>query len=277
MPHFLDRPAGWAPEWLADVYDETSLWSARFGALLFDHLQIVRGVRALDVGCATGFPLFELAQLHGATSHFTGIDIWGEALERARLRLDRLGLTTVDFVEADVASMPFPSEYFDLIVSNLGLNNFSDMPGALRECRRVARTGARLVLTTNLQGHFDEAYRLLNVILEQNDGAGDARAALRANEEHRLTRAKIERLLADAGFSPARAFEQSFRMRFADGAAMLHHALVKWFLDGWRQAVGPERERQVFTALEAQLNTIADRDSGIEMTVPMLYIEGVAA
>ena len=52
---------------------------------------------------------------------------------------------------------------------------------------------------------------------------------------------------------------------------------MKWFLDGWREAVGAENEREVFNALEAQLNAAAERDGCVEMTVPMLYLEGIAA
>src|SRR4030081_3683145 len=99
MPHFLDQPAGWMPSRPAEIYDETSFWSARFGALLFDHLEIRHGIRGLAVGCGTGFPLIELAHVHGPSSHFTGTDIWGDALERARLKLQLHGLTNVDIVE----------------------------------------------------------------------------------------------------------------------------------------------------------------------------------
>ena len=93
MRHYPDREAGWVPPRLAGSYDETSIWSARFGALLFDHLEIRRGIRGLDVGCGTGFPLIELARLHGTSSHFIGIDIWPEALSRARSKLEADGLT----------------------------------------------------------------------------------------------------------------------------------------------------------------------------------------
>ncbi len=154
MRHFLSHPAGWKPSRLAEIYDETSFWSARFGGLLFDHLEIRRGIRGLDVGCGTGFPLIELAHVHGTSSHFVGTDTWVDALERARLKLELHGLTNVDIIEADVASMPFPNAHFDLVVSNLGINNFPDARAALRECRRVAKTNGRLVLTTNVQGHF---------------------------------------------------------------------------------------------------------------------------
>jgi len=275
MRHFLDRPAGWMPARPADIYDETSFWSARFGALLFDHLEIHMGIRGLDVGCGTGFPLIELAHLHGPSSHFTGMDIWTDALARARLKLQLHGLTNVDIAEADAASMPFPDAQFDLVVCNIGLNNFRDPAAALRECRRVAKTGARLVLTTNVQGHFAALYALLDAILAES-GLEPARGALRGEEQHRHAKPAIMQLLADSEFSVARCFEQSFAIRFADGSAMLRHSLVKWFLDGWRQAVGAGNERAVFDALEARLNAAAERDGCVQMTVPMLYLEGIA-
>jgi ubiquinone/menaquinone biosynthesis C-methylase UbiE len=275
MHHFLDPPAGWMPSRPAELYDETSFWSARFGALLFDHLEIRRGIRGLDAGCGTGFPLIELAHVHGPSSHFTGIDIWLEALERARAKLELHGLTNVDILETDVESMPFPNGHFDLVVSNIGINNFRDARAALRECRRVAKTDARLVLITNPQGHFGALYALLDAILHES-GLEPARDALHREEEHRHSKHAIMNLLVDSRFTVSRCFEQSFHIRFVDGSAMLRHSLVKWFLDGWRQAVGTENEREVFSALEAQLNAAAERDGCVQMTVPMLYLESIA-
>jgi ubiquinone/menaquinone biosynthesis C-methylase UbiE len=275
MPHFLDHPAGRMPSRPAEIYDETSFWSARFGALLFDHLEIRHAIRGLDVGCGTGFPLIELAHVHGPSSHFTGIDIWADALEHARIKLELHGQTNVDIFETDVASMPFPDAQFDLVVSNIGINNFPDAGTALRECRRVAKTGARLVLTTNAQGHFAALYALLDAILTES-GLQPARDALRREQEHRHSKHALMSLLVESGFTVSRCFEQSFRIRFADGSAMLRHSLVKWFLDGWRQAVGAGNEREVFDALEARLNAAAECDGCVRMTVPMVYLEGIA-
>jgi arsenite methyltransferase len=275
MRHFLDQAAGWMPSRPAEIYDETSFWSARFGALLFDHLEIRRGIRGLDLGCGTGFPLIELAHVHGSSSHFTGIDIWVDALARARAKLELHGLTNVDIIETDVASMPFPDAQFDLVVANIGINNFPDARAALLECRRVAKTGARLVLTTNARGHFAALYALLDAILNESR-LQPARDALRREEEHRHSKHALTSLLVENGFAVSRCFEASFAMRFADGSAMLRHSLVKWFLDGWRQAVGAGHEREVFDALEARLNAAAERDGCVQMTVPMLYLEGIA-
>ena len=275
MSDFLDRPAGWMPPQLADSYDETSLWGARFGALLLDHLEISRGVKGLDVGCGTGFPLIELACLHGTSSHFTGLDIWPEGLARARKRAELLGLGNVDLVEADAASMPFPAEQFDLITSNVGVNNFEQAKQAFRECRRVARSGARIVLTTNARGHFAAMYALLDAILAER-ALETTREALRHDEEHRRSKEELSDLLAESGFAVTRSHEPSFAMRFADGASMLRHPLVKWFLDGWRNAIGAAREREIFAIAQTRLDDAAKREGSLSMEVPMLYIEALA-
>jgi arsenite methyltransferase len=161
---------------------------------------------------------------------------------------------------ADAASLPFPEDQFDLILSSIGVNNFADVPKTLRECRRVAKTGARVVLTTNVRGHFGALYALLDEILDEA-GLKTARQALRHEEDHRHSAETLTNLLAESGFAVARSVERNFSMRFADGSTMLRHSLVKWFLDGWRQAVGVEHERSIFGQLETKLNAAADRDT----------------
>src|SRR5258708_1167297 len=103
-----------------------------------------------------------------------------------------------------------------------------------------------------------------------------ARQALRQEQDHRHSAETLTKLVAGSGFSVARSIEQSFSMRFADGSALLRHSLVKWFLDGWRHAIGVEHERRIFDKLEAELNAAAVRDGCVEMQVPMLYLEGLA-
>ncbi|HEX8171890.1 MAG TPA: class I SAM-dependent methyltransferase [Thermoanaerobaculia bacterium] len=253
------------PRFADDAYDETSFWSARFGALLFEHLELRRELDVLDVACATGFPLFELAHVHGPSSRFTGVDIWPEAIARAKRKADYYGLTNVTLHEADAASMPFADGSFDLITSNLGINNFADPAAAARECFRVARRGARIVLTTNLTGHYAEFYAIFRDVLR---GDAELLAKLDAQEAHRGTRASVEALLTDAGFNLSRTFEDAFTMHFADGTAMLRHSLVQFFLDGWR---GVTEDAEIWNAIERRLNDAAP----LTMTVPMLYAEAV--
>jgi len=251
------------PDFADVVYDELSFWSSRFGALLFEHLDLRPNVRGLDVACGAGFPLFELAFVHGPSSHFTGVDLWPEALNRARRKIDVYGLTNVELCEADAAAMPFADESFDLITSNLGINNFADPAAAIAECHRVARPGARLVVTTNLTGHMAEFYELFRQVLPPA-----LIPALNAQEAHRGTRTSVEQLLIRGGFRITRVVDDEFFLRFADGTAMFRHHLVQFFLDGWR---GVTDDPAVYAELEAKLNAA----SPLRMRVPMLYAEGV--
>jgi len=258
----------------ASSFDETSFWCARFGALLFRHLELRRGISILDVGCGTGFPLFELANAYGPSCQVTGVDVWTEALERARAKLRVQGLPNVTIVEADAAAMPFPDAQFDLITCNLGLNNFADPAAVLAECFRVAKLGGRVVFTTNIRGHMAEFYTLFRETLLERDNA-EYLERLEQNEAHRGTKDSLCALLEQAGFTISRTIEDSFHLRYLNGTAFFNHWLVKTgFLDGWRGVVNAEDEAEVFARLEARLNERAARDGDLRVTVPMLYLEG---
>src|SRR5215831_20253319 len=121
MPDFLHMTYDQIDPDIASAFDQVSLWGARFGLFLFDHLELRPNLNILDVACGTGFPLFELAQMHGASCRVTGVDIWKQALERARLKAHTYRCPNVQILEADASRLPFEDATFDLIVSNLGV------------------------------------------------------------------------------------------------------------------------------------------------------------
>jgi ubiquinone/menaquinone biosynthesis C-methylase UbiE len=274
MPGFLQRRSNFRLENIAPVFDELTFWASRFGVLLFDNLQPRKDLDILDVGPATGFPLFELAGTFGASCRVTGLDVWKEALERARLKQQAYNVPRVEIVEGDAAAMPFADGRFDLVVSNLGINNFDNPRAALAECYRVLKPGGRLALTTNLKGHWGEFYEVFRAIIAET-GNTQYLERLAANEEHRGTKESVSSLLEEAGFRITRVVEGSFQMRFADGTALFNHTLTQLgFLDGWRGVVDPTDEESVFSELERRLNEIAVLQGELRMTTPMLYIEG---
>jgi SAM-dependent methyltransferase len=166
-------------------------------------------------------------------------------------------------VQADGAAMPFANETFDLITSNLGINNFTDPPAVIAECRRVARPGARIVVTTNLTGHMAEFYKVFRETVPEH-----LLPALNAQEAHRGTMQGVQKLLIDGGFRMTRLVASDFNLRFADGTAMFRHHLVQFFLDGWK---GVTDDPEIYAQLEKKLNAA----SPLKMRVPMLYAEGV--
>jgi ubiquinone/menaquinone biosynthesis C-methylase UbiE len=274
MTDYLKRSTDYHDTEIASAFDELSFWSSRFGHLLFRHLEIRGDVKVLDLGFGTGFPLFELAHTFGRTSHITGLDMWKEGIERARLKQRVHKLPNVQIVEGDGAKQPFEDETFDLIVSNLGINNFSAPAQVLAECFRVARPLAQIVLTTNVVGHYREFYDFYRGVLREI-GLEQRLEGLAEQEAHRGTKETVCALVEAAGFRVAKVIEDKFEMRFLDGSAMFHHSLVRFgFLDGWRSVIDPEDEEKVFVLLEKRLNEAAHVHGELRMSVPMLYVEG---
>jgi len=256
------------------AYDEAPLWSATFGLMLLENVPLGRNLKVLDVGCGCGFPALELAQRLGPTCTVVGLDPWEAALERARFKAGVWGVKNVEFFQGDAAAIPFASARFDLIVSNLGLNNFRDPDAALAECRRVMKPAGRLALTTNLQGHMAEFYGVFESTLRSlNQNA--ALDALRQHIRHRATIEGVRALLVRNGLRVTKVRETTSRMQFSDGSALLRHYFIKvGFLDAWRTAVSPPDRERVFSLLEANLNDWAESRHSLILTIPMAYLEG---
>lgn len=269
--------------WLDDVdhtaddfgslFDELPLWSAPFGLLMLEHVPIGRGMTYLDVGAGTGYLALELAQRAGASATVHAVDPWHAAVERLRWKQARLGVANVVVHECDAAALELPDHSVDVIVSNLGLNNFENADAVLATCARVARPGASLHLTTNVVGHMQEFYDLYANTL-RSLGRDDALAALDAHVAHRGTVESVAARLAGGGFGVTRTITRSFGMRFADGSALLRHALIRvGFRPAWKSVVPPDEVAAVFERLEADLNAHAARQGGLALTVPVAYLE----
>jgi arsenite methyltransferase len=272
---YLSRRFDWTDPEFIDSVDQVSLWSAMAGSLLLEHVPLRRNIRALDVGCGTGFPLLELAQQLGPGSVVVGIDPWPQALERARRKMELWQISNVEIVQGDAAAMPWTQPQFDLIVSNLGVNNFADPAKALAECHRVAKPGGVIALSTNLRGHMREFYDVFEQTLRQCK-LDSLLSSLAKHIDHRTTVEQTSGYLRDAGFTPTRSFMSSFAMRFADGSAFFRHGLImSGFLDAWRKVVESADQRAFFAQLEANLNHLAKTSGELSLTIPLAYIEAV--
>jgi arsenite methyltransferase len=259
---------------IVSAYDELPLWSAMFGLLLLKYVPLKKGLNVLDVGCGTGFPLLELAQRLGPTCKVYGIDPWQPALARAEQKARLWNVQNVELNLGDAAAMPFSDRQFDLIVSNLGVNNFNDPEAVLRECWRVAKPAAKIVLTTNLQGHMQEFYDVFETTLLEL-GRQTAIDALNLHIEKRATIEKMVTLFGKGGFGVKKVHQESTWMRFTDGSALLRHYFIKLgFLDAWKDVIESTEQEEVFARLEGNLNHVAKEEGELRLTIPMAYIEG---
>lgn len=261
-------------EEFAEFYDELPLWSAPFGLAMLDRVPIRAGQTILDVGAGSGFLSIELAQRCGPGTRVIAVDPWAPVARRLRRRLARLGLAGVEVVDRDAATLDLPGESVDLIVSNLGINNFENADHVLRVCHRVAKPGASLVLTTNLSGHMAEFYEVLRATLVEL-GQHDRVAGLEQHIAHRGTVESVSARLVSAGFRIHEFVRSGFRMRFADGTALLRHAFIRMgFMPAWKAILRDGTVAESMAKLEANLNAVAARRGELALTVPTALIEG---
>ena len=97
----------------------------------------------LDVACGPGLGVAAFARV---VRHATGIDITPAMLDRARAHGAQLGLTNVTWRQGDVLPLPWPDASFSIVTSRFAFHHFLDPLAVLREMRRVAAPGGRVVV-----------------------------------------------------------------------------------------------------------------------------------
>jgi SAM-dependent methyltransferase len=104
--------------------------------------------RALVDGCGVGMYLEHLGQDIG---DIVGLDIEFERLQTAKTLDDRV-------VNGMGEALPFPSDYFDLVLSHEVLEHVTDDQVTVNEIVRVLRAGGRLVLFCPNRGYPFETH-----------------------------------------------------------------------------------------------------------------------
>jgi SAM-dependent methyltransferase len=196
------------------------------------------GQLVLDVGCGVG-AFLRLITARGARAY--GIDA-SEAL----LALARQRVPDADLRVGDMEALPYEDDSFDLVT---GFNSFffaNDIVAALREARRVAKPGARVVI--QVWGPHER--NDLEAMKEIARPFMPPRPPDAPPEPDYSQPGVLEELATQAGLAPASAFNTSWPLEFPDEATM-RRALVA--PAGLAVLVGPEREEEFKEALSAGL------------------------
>lgn len=147
-------------------------YSAALSASHADAAQLVPGDRALDVGCGPGVLLAELTRRLGA-GRVAGVDPSEPFVAEARA-----AVPLADVRAAAAERLPFDTDAFDVVLSQLVVNFMTDAEAGVREMRRVARRTVTSCVwdyaggMTMLRAYWDAA-------LELDPGAPDEGRTMR--------------------------------------------------------------------------------------------------
>jgi SAM-dependent methyltransferase len=120
--------------------------------LAFETLDLVPGLRVLEIGCGGGQLASNIAPALGGDGQYVGLDANDEQLAAARTSYK--DVPNAEFVQGDATTLPFEVGSFDRIVAINTFEYIPDIAAVLTEAHRVLRPGGRLVNISVLWDHW---------------------------------------------------------------------------------------------------------------------------
>lgn len=236
-------------EKLARIYDDEVLpiWSERFGRLLMRGLEVPERGQVLDVACGTGYPAIEILRKMGPGCRLIAIDASSVMLDVARKKVAEIeGASKKVFFRTESAEpkLSFADDVYDLVVCNLGLEDFDDPAAGIKDFARVTVPGGEVRCTLPLDGTFQEFFDLYREVLIKHD---KHEAIDRLNEFLRRypTIDECERWMREADLSPHRVDVVEFSMLFKSSREFFFAPVIEYGpLAEWKAIAGKGQEMQ---------------------------------
>lgn len=104
----------------------------------------------IDLCCGTGDMAIEICRLTNEKIRISGYDFSESMLKVAREKASKIGYSQINFIQGDVANMPYSDREFDCAAIAFGFRNLTyENPAAhenLKEISRIIKTGGKLVI-----------------------------------------------------------------------------------------------------------------------------------
>ena len=139
---------------VAQTYDHPSLaFFPQTAQRMVQYLQLDSAAHLLDLCTGTGAVAIEAAKVLG-NGRVTGIDLSEGMLAQARQKAERQQLDNIEFIQADLDHLDFPSHHFDVIPSSFGLFFMDDMQAVLVRMMDMLKPGGKIAISSFVDTAF---------------------------------------------------------------------------------------------------------------------------
>lgn len=140
--NYLEITGNQKQTWSKGDFNEIARQNVVMAESLCKTVDPLPGQKVLDVACGSGTAALAAARRY---CEVAGIDYVPGLIERARKRAEADGLDA-EFRVADAQELPFPDDYFDVVISVYGVQFAPNQEKAASEMLRVCRPGGKLGL-----------------------------------------------------------------------------------------------------------------------------------
>lgn len=274
MTNYLDTDFDVNSDRLVELFDELPIWAAPFGLKLLDKINLKRNISVLDIGFGAGFPLTELAMRLGKSCKIYGIDPWESAIKRAENKIDFYGIENIEIIRGVAEDIPLDDNSIDLITSNNGINNVTDLDKVLSECSRIIKKGGQFIQTMNLNTTMIEFYNIMESVLKDLKMNLELEKLQKQIYKMRKPLPEFLDLIKQHHFSIVNIEQDQFNYKFIDGTTMLNHYFIKFaFLNSWKGIVPVNKQTDIFKQIENKMNKKSESDGYFKLSVPFVLID----
>jgi len=204
---------GYQPEENERLRDQ----AATLADLLHRGTAYAPGARVLEAGCGVGAQTITLVN-RSPDAQITAIDLSPTSLAEARRNATEADITTVEFLQADIFTLPFAACSFDHVFVCFVLEHLTEPAQALHALRRLLKPGGTITVIEGDHGstlfHPDDpaAQEVIRCLVELQRRAGG----------NALIGRELYPLLVGAGFSdvmvePRMVYADASRSAWVDG------------------------------------------------------------
>jgi ubiquinone/menaquinone biosynthesis C-methylase UbiE len=233
---------------LRDLYVATD-WGERFAEQVDEHVELPKKGRMLYVASGTGGHALAMQERAGDKVTLVCIDESEECLElgQAKAMATR---SEAEFRRAQLESLGFEDDQFDLVVGDASLVAPERLPEMLAEMARVARPGGTVAVSLATASSFGEFFSVYWEAL-RNEGIENHERDVEALIRELPTVASVEEIADREGLDHVTSWTRVEEFNYQSGDEFLNSPLVTDFLlKGWFDPLAEEHQARVTKEIE---------------------------